>query len=293
MSGFEGIVNVGSTCYLSAILQALRQCITFVKAVNIDKDSNKELLTFLNHPDRLFNPRHLINSIKDKIPFEIFQENDPSEFLQFYLQAIIDQQTTLSSPDMLEPKHKVIVNANKHWKNAFAKFTFVTPIFFGQIVSQIKCGHCKSIYQTYEVIQSISVEVNRNLENAISKYFSDIYISDWKCDKCNQSSDITTSCKKIIRIPDVLIITINRFSLVNNQKNEDYVDIPKIIQSKVLQNNLYKLRAIILHLGSSNSGHYTCLIGNRMYDDETISKYNPDDVFVGRFAYMCIYEKIF
>ena len=105
--------------------------------------------------------------------------------------------------------------------------------------------------------------------------------------------------------PEICIIVLKRWSSIQSlQKNQKFVHYPleQLNLSKWLANStsqssdssMYHLVAVCNHMGSMNSGHYTCFCKNDnqhwyLYDDESVSMV-PKEKVVTCHAYFLIYQ---
>ena len=132
--------------------------------------------------------------------------------------------------------------------------------------------------QEYENFKDIQLDLNGHNNNDINDYirshFELKYMNDddsdnnnntWKCDKCNKKSKSLQSMK-IFRLPKILTIVLKRFEYKNGQiiKNNKEVSIPDrleldsfTIKNQYTKNCKYELRAMSIHSGILNGGHYT------------------------------------
>jgi ubiquitin C-terminal hydrolase len=100
----------------------------------------------------------------------------------------------------------------------------------------------------------------------IKEFFKDEYIDDeWKCDSCKKTSRKVQKCLKISQAPNILIVQLKRFSIFPRKKKiNDDMKYPEQLNiknycSNDVVNSMYRLKAMVLHSGSIDGGHYTAL----------------------------------
>jgi ubiquitin C-terminal hydrolase len=179
---------------------------------------------------------------------------------------------------------------NTFYKN---KTSYIRDKFTGSYITVVKCLECDYKSITYEPFTTISIPIGNSIVSEISKIFTKIefeknHSEAWTCSICEKKVK-SAKCTKIWSIPEILVITLNRYD-DNRRKLTDAVQINKkiIFNKKTIINdpNLsanYKLHAIGLHHGEYGGGHYTTLKyeneKNIIYhiDDENISLIRDDD----------------
>lgn len=139
------------------------------------------------------------------------------------------------------------------------------------------------------------ININNNhkhytLYDALNNYFKDDLL-DYKCSQEGCDSKQRTKKCLIRKLPQVLFITLARYSYTG-KKNLDEIEAPFEISVPFRENkspshspsahrtfnddddNLYQLVAVVCHLGSSlNAGHYTSYV----YNQNNFSWYSCDD----------------
>ena len=125
--------------------------------------------------------------------------------------------------------------------------------------------------------------------------------------KCYQCQRICNHKKlsKIYQVPEILIISLQRFNPENNDKSDtiiefsEYLNLTKYIDNnfKKHNENIYKLYAVINHIGSLSEGHYYSFINfynkNTWYEfnDKLVSEKNKGLSFYFDKFYTLFYRK--
>lgn len=129
----------------------------------------------------------------------------------------------------------------------------------------------------------------------------------WYCSKCKDHVD---SLKKmeIYKLPDVLVIHLNRFSMQkqffsSSRKLTDMIEFPtenlqmsKFVLDKEGKEQTYDLYAVSNHYGSMGGGHYTAFAKNPVYqkwfefDDDYVKQVSEGAVNT-KAAYVLFYKR--
>jgi len=299
----KGIANAGSTCYINTCLQCIGHCDIFIEYIlsfcSEDPPLENKLLTEVirlylqlwKNNEPMQNPRRLLQAISEKITcIDVYDQNDIGEFLVLFidkLNASISKKLTKSSrPTSRRTKlisdfaDQQIVMDNAWFESVKNEYSPLVPMFYGQNITQIKCGCCNKIHHNYEMFSTLMIPLVQDaesLEDCLNHYFKMEKVNDWNCDGCNNSNnnnlDPNIKSHIIWRCPSILIIMIKRFT-DNLKKNNKGLSIPlELDMSKYSmdqKNTKYELVSVGFHLGSFYGGHYyaTCknFTDNKWYD---------------------------
>ncbi|XP_067942272.1 ubiquitin carboxyl-terminal hydrolase 38-like [Watersipora subatra] len=246
-----GLENLGNTCFLNAVLQALYSIDTLQTTLLSNGLSQGNLL---QHLQRVFASLHLTQRaavdpseyIKVGWPSWFIQghQQDSSEYLRFLLDNIHEESKRL-------PDHGD-----------------VTRYFTGSDTVVTRCHRCGKETQTHQKFYDISlhfaeerpaqerVHLETLLEDYAGKPEELAGANQFSCDACGLQ-DATRSLLDC-SLPTCLVLTLCRFSynhkLAKNVKLKTPVCYPDVLE---LKGEAYKLNAVIVHSGTSlNGGHY-------------------------------------
>ncbi|CAD2084564.1 ubiquitin carboxyl-terminal hydrolase 1, putative [Plasmodium vinckei brucechwatti] len=277
-----GLINLGNTCYLNSLLQALYNTVSFVVNLYIfNIDDSKEL--------KQLNNKNISNdmSIKNKLfnPSNTNINNNTTSLLSkrflYELKILFKLMTTTNkkyvSPDnILGILPQELNNRNQQDVTELFRYTFeqlggsekkfLRLIFSGVVIQKVQCQKCFYISKKEEIIHDLSFHVpaRSNKKQSIQKFF-DTYIqkekiygnNKYKCSKCDKRRN-ALKWNEIISPPCHLILILNRYnwSFSSNEKKKIKTHVK--INKKIVVNNFdYRLYGGIIHSGvSASSGHY-------------------------------------
>lgn len=122
--------------------------------------------------------------------------------------------------------------------------------------------------------------INIKLETLLDNFFDEEIVSfNQKCYECQKICN-HKKLSKIYQVPEILIISLQRFNSENNNKSEtivefsEYLNLTKYIDNNFQNSNekIYKLYAVINHIGSLSEGHYYSFIN--FYNKNTWYEFN-------------------
>lgn len=298
VQGLKGIVNLGSTCYMSCILQTMlhNPLVRYhffnndLHYFNCDSQHNyhsgddhidefsacitclvdtifKEFFTSSSHEG--FGITNLLMTAWYKNQLLAgFQEQDAHEFWQFLLNEFHNDYERVAAKAGVETENcKCIAHST----------------FSGQLESSVVCGNCKAVTKTVDPLVDLSLEVNnqnsRSLYDCLDQFTHNEALDvKYKCQSCLEETKAHRSLR-LKKIPPVLSIQLKRFkhNLASDTASKIDVDIdaPFFLnltkyasdynddaEDFVDSNKVYELFAVINHTGLVNTGHYVALIKN-------------------------------
>ena len=150
--------------------------------------------------------------------------------------------------------------------------------FCGQLVNMITCQSCFTVLSRIEDFFVLSLEIknHKTLTECFEKLTEPEIITDYFCDQCDKKVDSIEKKIRVQGLPPFLFIHFQRlvFDLesLSKIKLEHQVDYPLNIDlSEYFSEDLslsedisaqYTLRGFIVHIGTSDSGHYYSLIAD-------------------------------
>ena len=291
MDHLTGLNNLGNTCYLNSALQILVNCTVLSKVIlsqtfrsdklNIYK---KFLLNYRNSSDAI-SPNEIKLLVGEKNnKFLNFQQHDSHEFL-IHLLEIIDDEIK-----------KEFGESNKKILNI--KISDLLNILFdNNIVSIIYSDETNEKSKSKISEKLISLPLDKNcskISDCINK-FEEIEIlknnNRWLSVK---EKKYVNAYKRLIikKYAKYVIFHMKRFSYdISSSKNSKEIEFNEYIN---LNNKKYELRGIIIHMGSTEGGHYISIVKkNKWYlcNDSSFSELNNINDYLNN-GYIYLYSKI-
>lgn len=328
-SGIKGFINLGSTCFMSCILQTLihnpivryhffnNDLHYFNCESNHDYNSsgavNEENACITCSIDSIFKTfftsedtegfgmtNLLVTAWYKKKSFAGSQEQDAHEFWQFLLNEFHQDYTRIAD------------DVNSDLKDCKC-ITHTT--FSGELESSIKCVLCESTTKTIDPMIDLSLEINhlKRKNHTINLYDClDLFTKEekldvmYRCKHCLKESKALKSLK-IKRIPPVISIQLKRFE--HNLNNDTFskieipVEIPLFLNitkyssisssSELDGDKIFELFALVCHTGSVNTGHYIVIIkngnGQWLKFDDSVISMIPQEEVMNANAYLLFY----
>ncbi|OMJ94226.1 hypothetical protein SteCoe_2714 [Stentor coeruleus] len=281
-----GISNMGNTCFLNAILQALSACDSFTKFLFALKPVQKnyedydaliviELSNFLRSltQGKNTNPEDLISALSNRFPY-FGQQHDSHEI--FYV------------------IHEAMATIKKRSENSFIFDPAPENPLLGLMSTEIKCTKCLNKTTKFDSIFDISLIVSNSLCESFDYLHKPQVLEDFLCLKCSINSSIhairsmkstqmlneilkkytnnpnnveekdlvkttktlATISNRICKFPILLFIHCKwlvSHSSGHIHKKREPMKFPHIFE---VEKGRYTLKAVIEHIGGSMGGHY-------------------------------------
>ncbi len=312
----QGINNLGSTCAINSLIQMITRC---DKLREIILNSNttegtftnelKEIIDLMHNQNKSLNPAKFLNSFYTTFKgiFNRYEQIDINE-LWFYICEKINEETSISlnqfnfKPENLNQEHDIIIQ--KYNLNKTSKMLETVQ---GSFIKIIQCSHCNHKSHSFEPFINIGIDLNTEIKTVADLIITSLKDElrekdEWKCENCNGNHQYL-KMKRLWKLPEILFLTINRFSDVYNKNNtEVYVNEFMIFNKgsvlSINNDSKYELQSMGLHYGSLMGGHYmsVCKIDDKfyLYNDNQIQVIDRE-TFINSYlktslAYLLVYK---
>lgn len=292
----RGLVNLGNTCYMNSVLQALNQTAVsrlFVSDAILSLLSQRDIrscrlanafrkvIRGLNDPNysSAFSPSILKEAIGDVYePFRGYQQQDANEFLHVLLDGLHNglnsKKSSSSAVQIDNSKGRDEELAGAFMDNYSRKNSSEIINLFGfQERTAVMCPYCSQIYRSFNISTGIEVPIGKRepvtVEDCLATYCKEEKLdkdSLYSCEKCKRKVQASQQLT-LYSTPLILIITLKRFGvqssdcstkITTNVAFQQDLDLtPFMCSSRPNSRNVYRLVAIVNHSGSLNGGHYT------------------------------------
>jgi ubiquitin C-terminal hydrolase len=194
--------------------------------------------------------------------------------------------------------YNIKLNENKtsEWLNSIQGF-------YLNITSCMECNNRLYNFESFTTLNLNLTDENVSIVDMIKQIYKIEYdCQDWECEHCKKKTK-NKKQMKLWNLPDVLFITINRFTDIM-RKNNNPVNINENLnfnKGSILSNTdiekKYKLSSIGLHIGSLNGGHYMAICNfddnYYLYNDLSVKKIEDNNFLKNNSAaYMLVYNKL-
>lgn len=316
LTGLRGFINLGSTCFMSAVLQTIIHN-PFLKRYYLSgshsdckKDKSECLSCCVNEIYREFftNPAVIGYGLttfieaawKVKRSLAGYSEQDAHEFWQFLVHQIHKNDTK----KLLQKESTPMIDSNPFIQSSNQNCNcIIHKTFSGSLESTLKCTVCGESRKIQDPMLDVSLEIQdkidndrislNNLHSCFKKYTREEELDVlYECTNCKKKTKVTKTLR-LNKLPPVLSIQLKRFehNIGVSSKLDYHIDIPTIldvrnyVSSNVKVKNLpnYELFGIVCHLGNVNTGHYLAYVKNIngswfKFDDATITRVTEAEV---------------
>jgi ubiquitin C-terminal hydrolase len=281
-NGKVGIINLELNCYMSSVIQILKNIKDFSEKIlninNIDDDilsSLKKLIYSLYYSKKnsIYISEFKTNFSKVYQNFEGRKSNDSTFFLIYllsYLQKILPESrkklTDISEFSFLNLNHKETEQLEKFLIKFESKNnSLIHDLFYNYQMSELICSGCNEAKVHFQGNNVLFLSLYdgttklKSLEQCINSF---LFTKDKKGDKefaCSSCGKQTLShVISIVKLPPVLVINLKRVGEGRIYSHD--INIPYTLKTKNLEklkkfNMEYELIGFIKHYGSEEDGH--------------------------------------
>ena len=320
-----GIKNYGYNCYLNSGLQILVSCERFLEELNKCYIANNRPLTTLLK-DALFqlqnvkkyDPKRFLTYFSAKNSEFYGVQSCSQNFIRTLLKKVNEE--LLSTTNLITESQFYKPPINEEELKNYYYFITSNKIFPETTLLSIFSGITKSYYlkncdlcqkKLYNIEFSYFIDQNIYLDEFKSntKYkFKDILMKNFEkaeikinCPYCNKEN-IVSEETKIIKLPEILIFTLERYQGEYNDvqiETEDYIDVKNYVDTCLSNTKdtkiIYELFAINIRLGKTkNFGHEICQVKrNGIWYEFNDEHYYVRTTLYNQNSYGLFYKRVF
>jgi ubiquitin carboxyl-terminal hydrolase 8 len=335
--GYTGLVNLGNTCFLNSCMQVLnhtyelnelldsKYCKRNIKSNLIDTvllNEWNELRNIMWTNNGIISPNKFVYNVqelaknKDRELFTGWAQNDITEFLLFLIESMhnsISRSINLKIRGTRKNKtDDLAIICYTMLKQIYEKeYSEIMDMFYGIYVSQLLSLDGKKTHvlkPEHFFILDLPIPENRGertLYGCLDKFvLAEIMEGEnaWMNEQTGKKEDIQ---KKIVfwNLPDILIITFQRFSADGKRKIQSCIDFPlenldmsRYVSGYNSKKYIYDLFGICNHTGGVLGGHYTSFVKNSQnewihYNDTNVEIIKDSQNLITPMAYCLFYRK--
>jgi len=320
--GYPGLSNLGATCYMNSLFQQLFMLPEFCDRI-LSVPCEREQANMLYQLQLMIvNLRGGLKKFYSTIGFCGTYKDKDGQIVNPRIQMDVDEFLVI-----LFDRIEILLKGTPQER-------LLNEIYGGETVNQIISLECPHTTERVEPFFTLSLEVKNQhkIEKSLELFIQDDILdgdNKYHCSQCNAKVSAKKRCL-LKTLPRHLIVHLKRFEydleLDRRSKVTQRCDFPEIlnlepftVQGAIRKENKefeidpvpqdYKLVGVLVHRGTTDSGHYYSFIKDRkgdnwfQFNDDCVTPFNPQDIpdecFGGgnnnfsksNSAYMLFYEK--
>ncbi|XP_074012099.1 ubiquitin carboxyl-terminal hydrolase 50 [Numenius arquata] len=313
--GLTGLMNLGNTCYMNAILQclcSLPQLVEYFLSGKHKTAQHKEIgqsaIAFgclmsdmwLGEFDCV-SPEAFHSVLEKRYPaFRKTTQQDAQEFLICVLNEL---------HEALKSSERRCVTDAKASRGSVSETSIITQLFEGQLSYEITCLECKTTTERPESFTVLSLPVPSksmcSLGDCLKCFFQQDTLT-WNnqihCSWCGTKQDAVVKAT-ITKAPQIIIFHLKRFEWQDKHKGKlstticyplSDLDLSPYTAQPVRRDAEYSLCAVVNHSGFLDDGHYTAFCEHSVtknwyrFDDDHVTEI-PNSSVQSDTAYLLFY----
>lgn len=313
--GLKGLVNMGATCYASAVLQSLVHN-PFVRSYFLAGGHQKALCQRTSclscGVDQLFN--------------DFFGSSNVLGYgVTDMLVSLAEKQPVMGAGSTEQDAHEFYLMLLNEFHNASHASDPVLHSALGERSDDaLKCGciahrsfsgsmesllECKCGYKTVRCEPTVDLGVNLPigaqrlaLEECLQRFTAAEQVANYMCNQCGQQNT-TVKQLHVAQPPPVLLVQLKRFKHMGSKGSSkldtpvDFsleLDLAPFMAKSPPGGLFYELYGVINHIGTLDTGHYTCMMKHSSgqwfeFDDAVVTAVDVETVLKTPRAYLLCY----